>query len=104
MNLPDALVRLLREVPALSRAYLVGGCVRDSLLGIAHKDFDLEVFGVDYETLARALRAYGRVDRVGKSFGAIKFSGRSGGRWAFSLSGRDRSRSAGLKGFSGDLD
>jgi tRNA nucleotidyltransferase/poly(A) polymerase len=46
MNLPDELACLLREVPALSRAYLVGGCVRDSLLGIAHKDFDLEVYGV----------------------------------------------------------
>jgi tRNA nucleotidyltransferase/poly(A) polymerase len=55
MKLPDELTRLLREVPALSRAYLVGGCVRDSLLGIAHKDFDLEVYGVDYETLARQL-------------------------------------------------
>ena len=41
MNLPDELTRLLQDVPALSRAYLVGGCVRDSLLGIAHKDFDL---------------------------------------------------------------
>jgi tRNA nucleotidyltransferase/poly(A) polymerase len=45
MNLPDELKRLLHEVPALSRAYLVGGCVRDSLLGIGHKDFDLEVTG-----------------------------------------------------------
>ena len=33
MILPDELVRLLREVPVLLRAYLVGGCVRDSLLG-----------------------------------------------------------------------
>ena len=80
MTLPDELAFLLREVPALSRAYLVGGCVRDALLGIPHQDFDLEVYGVDYETLARALGAYGRVDLVGKSFGVIKFSSRSGGQ------------------------
>ncbi len=42
MNLPEELTYLLRSVPALSRAHLVGGCVRDALLGIAHKDFDLE--------------------------------------------------------------
>jgi tRNA nucleotidyltransferase (CCA-adding enzyme) len=99
MNLPGELTRLLREVPALSRAYLVGGCVRDSLLGIAHKDFDLEVYGVGYETLERELGAHGRVDLVGKSFGVIKFSGRSGGQWDFSLPRRDSKISAGHKGF-----
>lgn len=30
MNLPDELAYLLRKVPALSRAYLVGGCVRNA--------------------------------------------------------------------------
>ena len=54
MNVPDELLRLLSVVPALSRAYLVGGCVRDSLLGIPQKDFDLEVYGVDYEVANRA--------------------------------------------------
>src|SRR6266576_6331487 len=99
MNLPDELVRLLREAPALSRAYLVGGCVRDSLLGIAHKDFDLEVYGVNYETLASQLSAYGRVDLVGRSFGVIKFSAQSDGQWDFSLPRRDSKMSAGHKGF-----
>lgn len=99
MNLPDELAYLLRIVPALSRAYLVGGCVRDSLLGIPHKDYDLEVYGVDYETLDRALSVHGRVDLVGKSFGVIKFTGRSGGQWDFSLPRRDSKTSAGHKGF-----
>ena len=53
MHLPTELASLLREAPALSRAYLVGGCVRDSLLGIVHKDFDLEVYGMGYEMLAQ---------------------------------------------------
>ena len=104
MTLPDELTRLLREVPALARAYLVGGCVRDSLLGIAHKDFDLEVYGVDYETLARQLSAHGRVDLVGKSFGVIKFSGLSGGQWDFSLPRRDSKMAAGHKGFEIAVD
>lgn len=104
MNLPDELIRLLRDVTALSRAYLVGGCVRDSLLGIPQKDFDLEVYGVDYETLARQLSAHGRVDLVGKSFGVIKFSGLSGGQWDFSLPRRDSKMSAGHKGFQIEVD
>ena len=89
MNLPDELTRLLREVPALSRAYLVGGCVRDSLLGISQKDFDLEVYGVSYEALEQELAAHGRVDLVGKSFGVIKFTSKSGDQWDFSLPRQD---------------
>jgi len=104
MNLPDELVRLLHEVAALSRAYLVGGCVRDALLRIPQKDFDLEVYGVDYETLARELSAHGRVDLVGKSFGVIKFSSASGGQWDFSLPRRDSKMSAGHKGFQIEVD
>src|SRR5580765_7568383 len=104
MNLPDELTRLLREVPALSRAYLVGGCVRDSFLGITHNDFDLEVYGVNYEELERLLSAHGRVDLVGKSFGVIKFTGRSGGQWDFSLPRRDSKMSAGHKGFEVEFE
>ena len=104
MNLPDDLARLLRDVSALKRTYLVGGCVRDALLGIGHKDYDLEVYGVGYEELARALSAHGRVDLVGKSFGVIKFSGSSGGQWDFSLPRRDSKMSAGHKGFQVAFD
>jgi len=104
MNLPEELAYLLRQVPALARAYLVGGCVRDALLGMAHKDFDLEVYGVDYETLERGLSAHGRVDLVGKSFGVIKFSAESGGQWDFSLPRRDSKMSAGHKGFQVEFD
>jgi tRNA nucleotidyltransferase (CCA-adding enzyme) len=104
MTLPAELAFLLREVPALARAYLVGGCVRDTLLGIAHKDFDLEVYGVGYEALARALSPHGRVDRVGKSFGVIKFSSPRGGQWDFSLPRRDSKLSAGHKGFEVEFD
>lgn len=53
--------------------YAVGGCVRDSLLGIESKDVDLIVEGIDYERLQKLLSVYGKVDLVGKSFGVIKF-------------------------------
>jgi len=51
------------------RAYLVGGCVRDSLMGLSPKDTDIEVYGIEPEHLEKLLRAKFKVDKVGKSFG-----------------------------------
>ena len=42
-------------------AYLVGGAVRDELLGLESKDADFVVPGVDYDGLRRALEPHGRV-------------------------------------------
>jgi tRNA nucleotidyltransferase (CCA-adding enzyme) len=43
-------------------AYLVGGAVRDELLGLDSKDADFVVPGTDYEGLRRALEPHGRVE------------------------------------------
>ncbi len=43
-------------------AYLVGGAVRDELLGLDSKDADFVVPGVDYDGLRRALEPHGRVE------------------------------------------
>src|SRR6266478_1000754 len=43
-------------------AYLVGGAVRDELLGLDSKDADFLVPGVDTEGLRRALQPYGHVE------------------------------------------
>ena len=43
-------------------AYLVGGAVRDELLGLESKDADFLVPGLDTEGLRAALEPYGRVD------------------------------------------
>jgi len=54
------------------RPLLVGGCVRDELLGIAIKDVDIEVFGLPYDQLLEVLESFGRTATVGRSFGVIK--------------------------------
>ncbi|MGQ9547010.1 MAG: CCA tRNA nucleotidyltransferase [Roseiflexus sp.] len=54
------------------RPLIVGGTVRDLLLGLAPTDVDIEVYGVDGQTLAAALVSLGRVDAVGRSFGVLK--------------------------------
>jgi tRNA nucleotidyltransferase/poly(A) polymerase len=43
-------------------AYLVGGAVRDELLGLESKDADFVVPGVDYQGLLRALEPHGKVE------------------------------------------
>lgn len=54
------------------RALLVGGCVRDHLLNLPVKDWDVEVHGLEAATLEEALRAAGRVNEVGKAFQVYK--------------------------------
>jgi tRNA nucleotidyltransferase (CCA-adding enzyme) len=103
--MPPELERILRETPELRRAFLVGGCVRDALLGLpAGKDFDVEVFGADYRTLLEALSRWGRTDLVGRSFGVIKLSTGSGHNYDFTLPRKDSKAAPGHKGFEVEFD
>lgn len=52
--------------------WLVGGWVRDALLGRQSKDLDLEAHGLDGPALERALRRLGPTHQVGRSFGVYK--------------------------------
>jgi len=97
--LPDKLGAILNGAPELTRAYLVGGCVRDWFLGRPNQDFDIEVFGVGYEALAHALSRWGRTDLVGRSFGVVKLTTREGQTFDFSIPRRDSKVSPGHKGF-----
>ncbi|HXG68049.1 MAG TPA: hypothetical protein VNO70_23335 [Blastocatellia bacterium] len=56
------------------RALLVGGSVRDMLLGIEHKDFDLEVYGIEPERLRRVLQEIAPVNTVGEHFAVYKLT------------------------------
>jgi tRNA nucleotidyltransferase (CCA-adding enzyme) len=103
-NAPAALREILAASPALRQAYLVGGCVRDALLDLPQKDFDVEVFGVGYPELAAELSRYGRADLVGRSFGVIKLTVPAGDTYDFSLPRRDSKTGPGHKGFGIDFD
>ncbi len=54
--------------------YVVGGAVRDAILGRSTKDFDLVVRQVDLDELSAALGETGRVDLVGRNFGVLKYT------------------------------
>jgi tRNA nucleotidyltransferase (CCA-adding enzyme) len=72
----DALVKVCRLVDeAGGRAWLVGGTVRDVLLGFPAGDLDLEVFGLSAADLRAALEMEFELDLVGQSFGILKVRG-----------------------------
>jgi tRNA nucleotidyltransferase (CCA-adding enzyme) len=97
--IPEPLQEILGKTPELARAYLVGGCVRDWLLDRPNKDYDVEVFGIDYADLARALAPWGRTDLVGRSFGVVKLTTPAGETYDFSIPRRDSKVASGHKGF-----
>ncbi|HJM69189.1 MAG TPA: HD domain-containing protein [Candidatus Babeliales bacterium] len=53
-------------------AFLVGGAVRDLLLGKETKDLDIEVHGLTLEQLAQVLEQFGYVNYVGKAYGVLR--------------------------------
>jgi tRNA nucleotidyltransferase (CCA-adding enzyme) len=102
---PPELEKILRETPELERAYLVGGCVRDALLGRPPgRDFDIEVFGLDYDRLRQALGRWGRTDLVGRSFGVVKLSTGGGLTCDFTVPRKDSKVAPGHKGFEVEFD
>ncbi|HWA28228.1 MAG TPA: HD domain-containing protein [Lacunisphaera sp.] len=100
MHLPPPLLAALAALrSAGGRPRIVGGSVRDWLLGLQPKDFDVEVYGLDYEALGRALANFGPTDVVGRSFGVLKV--RIGGvEYDFSLPRRESKTGAGHRGFA----
>ena len=109
LQLPPGLHQLLAKISAAGgRPYVVGGAVRDALLGIPLVDFDVEVFSLGAEQLERVLRGAGRVDAVGESFRVFKLSGIEGVRGAVDvgLPRRDSKAGPGHRGIAvvGDPD
>lgn len=83
--------------------YVVGGFVRDKILGADSKDLDIEVHGIDADTLVRTLKQFGKVDEVGKAFGVLKV--RYGGEdLDISLPRTDSKSGAGHTGFDISVD
>lgn len=69
---PEAFAEVQRIAQRVKQAggqlRLVGGCVRDALLGRHSNDFDAEVFGIGGEALQPILAAAGSFAFVGKAF------------------------------------
>lgn len=77
------------------QAKLVGGCVRDELMGVEPKDWDLEVYGVEPGKLREMLDSFGEVNVVGEAFTVYKL----GNDLDVSLPRRERKVGRGHRGF-----
>lgn len=72
-EIPDKVLRLARAVrEAGGQALLVGGCVRDQLMGAQPKDWDVEVYGIEPARLRELLDQFGRVNVTGEAFTVYK--------------------------------
>jgi tRNA nucleotidyltransferase (CCA-adding enzyme) len=104
MKLPSELHPVLAALRRVGRPRVVGGAVRDWLLGLEAKDLDLEVAGASFDTLHRALAPLGATDVVGRSFGVIKLRLASGLEYDVSLPRRESKTGAGHRGFRVEPD
>ena len=95
-KIPDKVLRLAETIKeAGGRALLVGGCVRDELMGVEPKDFDLEIYGVEPNALRTLLSKFGQVNAVGEAFTVYKI----GNDLDVALPRRERKVARGHKGF-----
>jgi tRNA nucleotidyltransferase (CCA-adding enzyme) len=101
----EHLARAVREQGG--RALLVGGYVRDELLGLHPKDADIEVYGLEAAPLRELLRRFGRVECVGESFRVYKLAwweNKERFELDVSLPRRDKKVGVGHKGFEVEGD
>ena len=91
-NFPQEIIAAAQAITnAGGRAYLVGGAVRDHVMGRGkpNRDWDIEVFGLTYDELLTVLNKIGKTKTVGKSFSVIKTT-IAGYECDFSLPRRER--------------
>ncbi|MCM3880351.1 MAG: hypothetical protein ND807_09605 [Vicinamibacterales bacterium] len=81
------------------RALVVGGWVRDRLLGLTSKDVDLEIFGIPATDLPALLQPFGKVEPIGQSFPVYKI-----GTIDIGLPRRESKAGRGHKGFAVEGD
>lgn len=98
LTLPSALEPVIAALARRGAPRVVGGFVRDTLLGIPSEDIDIEVGGVDFDLLVSILKPFGATDVVGRSFGTVKLH-RDGRLYDFSLPRRESKTGAGHRGF-----
>jgi tRNA nucleotidyltransferase (CCA-adding enzyme) len=84
------------------RALLVGGFVRDAILGLKPKDADMEVYGVNSKRLEETLtKLFPKcVNAVGRAFGVFKISVGEGLDFDIAIPRRESKTGKGHKGFA----
>ena len=96
MEIPEQVLHLAKAVRNEGgRALLVGGCVRDELMGQQPKDWDVEIYGIEPQRMRELLDAFGTVNVVGEAFTVYKL----GAHLDISLPRRERKTGRGHRAF-----
>lgn len=105
IQISDTGVEIIERLSSMGKtALVVGGAVRDAMLGKNPKDIDIEVYGMNYEDLQKVLDEFGTTNLVGKSFGIIKFTDELGNEYDFSLPRKESKIGVGHKDFEVHVD
>ena len=98
---PSKVIRLSDTVAkAGGRAMLVGGCVRDELMGLESAEWDIEVYGIEPAKLKEIVSAFGPVNAVGEAFTVYKI----GNDIDVSIPRRERKTGRGHRAFTVEGD
>jgi tRNA nucleotidyltransferase (CCA-adding enzyme) len=105
VNFPAPILQVLACLSKHNaKPILVGGAVRDHLLGFSIRDWDIEVYGVSsLEQLKTAVAPLGTVKEVGKAFGILHVE-IDGLHIDLSLPRRDNKIGKGHVGFEAEID
>jgi tRNA nucleotidyltransferase (CCA-adding enzyme) len=96
LKIPEKILKLASLIrDEGGRALMVGGCVRDALMGFGSKDWDVEIYGIEPAKLRSILDQFGEVNAVGESFTVYKL----GLDLDVSLPRRERKSGKGHRGF-----
>jgi len=95
---PHSIIRIANICKeAGGRALIVGGWVRDQILGVESKDCDVEVYGIEPNDLMQLIRSHGfKFMEAGLSFGVLKIKGED---IDISIPRRESKAGLGHKGF-----
>lgn len=110
LPIPNTLLQILDKLKNVgAQGLLVGGAVRDAILGKPSKDIDIEVYNLLLDDLLSLLNTFGNAHIEGKSFGVIKLKDEEGFDYDFSLPRRDSKMEEGRseergRGVSVELD
>ena len=98
--LPKVIPSLAEGIKTVGgRALIVGGAVRDLVLGCEPKDWDIEVYHVDLDTIIAISRNFGKVAEVGRAFGVLQLRAFDGTELDIALPRTEQKTGTGHKGF-----
>ncbi|MBU1007514.1 HD domain-containing protein [Candidatus Dependentiae bacterium] len=82
-RLPECFIEKIKKIEMILKSvvdlggvpYLVGGSVRDLVLGREAKDIDIEVHNISLDDFELCLRKFGDVSLIGRQFGVLRLHG-----------------------------